>query len=427
MKNLNEMKWAAIQPLTGGMYIGAEEAIGHPAKYILSYPGVGDAQFDEDGNVKSAGNEYNLMKYLEKNGKAPNYACFDRTMFQNDHNMDVDIIPSQWTKDANFFANKENLVGMDLIVAVPVCAGLSSATRGSQETLDTRNCNMTWITEYVLNVLQPQAYIFENAPRMMAETGKRVRQRLESIANRAGYSIVYYRTDTMLHNNAQKRSRTFICFFKGQHAPAMGYENAQIDIIPYLSQIPADAPQQVTIDWLPFNNDFVKYAVEKLGDDAFSQFKVVTKWIAHNNLFADFKNWLERHPEHDKSTEHFIQHIYDKYSHGGGWYDMSCFRSHDNKTHAVIFKTMRAELHPTENRLFTVREHLHLMGMPHDFILYGDINKEYPKIGQNVPVKTAKFIVSEVLNHMYDNETETPSVRVFSNIKQCEQTQQFCA
>ena len=58
------MKWAAIQPLTGGMYIGAEEAIGHPAKYILSYPGVGDAQFDEDGNVKSAGNEYNLMKYL---------------------------------------------------------------------------------------------------------------------------------------------------------------------------------------------------------------------------------------------------------------------------------------------------------------------------------------------------------------------------
>lgn len=427
MKNLNEMKWAAIQPLTGGMYIGTEEAIGHPAEYILSYPGVGDAQLDENGEVKSAGNEYNLMKYLEKNGKAPNYACFDRTMFQNDHKMDVDIIPSQWTKDESFFANKENLTGLDLVVAVPVCAGLSSATRGSQETLDARNCNMTWIAEYVLNVLQPQAYVFENAPRMMAETGKRVRQQLEAIANRAGYSIVYYRTDTMLHNNAQKRSRTFICFFKGQHAPAMGYENAQIDIIPYLSQIPADAPQQVTIDWLPFNNDFVKYAVEKLGDDAFSQFKVVTKWIAHNNLFADFKKWLERHPEHDKTTEHFIQHIYDKYSQGRGWYDMSCFRSYDNKTHAVIFKTMRAELHPTENRLFTVREHLHLMGMPHDFILYGDINKEYPKIGQNVPVKTAKFVVSEILTHMYDNETETPSVRVFSNLKQCEQTQQFYA
>ena len=37
------------------------------------------------------------------------------------------------------------------------------------------------------------------------------------------------------------------------------------------------------------------------------------------------------------------------------------------------------------------------MGMPHDFVLYGDININYPKIGQNVPVRTAQFIVSEVL------------------------------
>ena len=60
------------------------------------------------------------------------------------------------------------------------------------------------------------------------------------------------------------------------------------------------------------------------------------------------------------------------------------------------------------------------MGMPHDFELQGDINKEYPKIGQNVPVKTAKFIVEEMLKHMNDNETETPRIRYFSNIKQQE-------
>ena len=37
------------------------------------------------------------------------------------------------------------------------------------------------------------------------------------------------------------------------------------------------------------------------------------------------------------------------------------------------------------------------MGMPHDFIIYGDINGNYAKIGQNVPACTAQFIVSEVL------------------------------
>ena len=36
----NNIRWAAIQPLTGGMYLGAEEAIGHPAEFILSYKGL---------------------------------------------------------------------------------------------------------------------------------------------------------------------------------------------------------------------------------------------------------------------------------------------------------------------------------------------------------------------------------------------------
>ena len=91
MKDLSKIKWAAIQPLTGGMYIGAEEAIGHPAEYILSYPGVGDAECDNDNKIKSAGNEFNLMTYLKEHNKAPNYAVFDRKMFQNDHDMNPKI------------------------------------------------------------------------------------------------------------------------------------------------------------------------------------------------------------------------------------------------------------------------------------------------------------------------------------------------
>ena len=32
----NKIKWGIIQPLTGGMYIGARNAIGHAADFILS-------------------------------------------------------------------------------------------------------------------------------------------------------------------------------------------------------------------------------------------------------------------------------------------------------------------------------------------------------------------------------------------------------
>ena len=45
---INEkIRWASIQPLTGGMYLGAEEAIGHPAEFILSYKGLSDKQIQE--------------------------------------------------------------------------------------------------------------------------------------------------------------------------------------------------------------------------------------------------------------------------------------------------------------------------------------------------------------------------------------------
>lgn len=422
-----EIKWAAIQPLTGGMYFGAEAAIGHPAEYILSYPGFGDEKRDKEGNVVTAGNEYSLMTYLKQHDRNPNYACFNRAAFQNDNDMNPEIIESQWTKDIEFFKNISNLRGMDVIVAVPVCAGLSSATRASQETMDVRNCNMVWIAKYVMNVLQPKCYVFENAPTMMSKRGDRVREQCEEIAKECGYSICYYRTDTMYHDNAQKRSRTFIMFFKGVHAPKLDYEDIQVDILPYLARIPENATQQICIKGLPFNDDFIAYATEKLGKDAFSKFNVVTKWIAYNDLYYDFKKWLSERPHHP-STDRFIDHVFDKMNMGTGWYDMSCYRSSDNKTHAVIFKTMKSELHPTENRLFTVREMLHLMGMPFDFELQGDVNKEYPKIGQNVPARTAKWIVSQCVKHMYDVKPENenwPSVRVFDNRKKEEQTSKF--
>ena len=421
-----EIKWAAIQPLTGGMYIGAEKAIGHPAEYILSYPGVGDEKRNKNNEVITAGNEYHLMTYLKKHGRNPNYACFNRKMFQNDNDMNPEIIESQWTKDIGFFNDINNLRGMDLIVAVPVCAGLSSATRASQETLDERNCNMLWIAKYALNVLQPQCYVFENAPTMMSHRGDIVRKQCEEIAKNAGYSVCYYRTDTMFHDNAQKRSRTFIMFFRGQHsAPTLDYEDIQVDILPYLARIPKNATQQICIKGLPFNDDFIAYATEKLGNDAFSKFNVVTKWIAYNDLYYDFKEWLSTRPHHP-STDKFIDHVYDKMNAGGGWYDMSCYRSPDNKTHAVIFKTMKSELHPTENRLFTVREMLHLMGMPFDFEMQGDLNREYPKIGQNVPARTAEWIVNQCIKHMYDEpEADSKSIRVFDNRIKKEVTSKF--
>ena len=52
-------------------------------------------------------------------------------------------------------------------------------------------------------------------------------------------------------------------------------------------------------------------------------------------------------------------------------------------------------IHPFENRTFTYREYMHLMGMPHDFQLM-DPKKDLNKIAQNVPACTARDMSLEV-------------------------------
>ena len=73
----NNIRWAAIQPLTGGMYLGAEEAIGHPAEFILSYKGL-DVAKEKDGKLTSVANEYNLLEYLKKHNRCPKYYQFKK-------------------------------------------------------------------------------------------------------------------------------------------------------------------------------------------------------------------------------------------------------------------------------------------------------------------------------------------------------------
>ena len=207
--NTKSIKWCALQPLTGGAYCGAEEAIGHPAEFIISYPGFDAPKYDKTGKLIDAGNEYNLIKYLEKHNRMIPYYQFDRTPFQDDLDLNVKLLRNGNESVHPDYSN------MDLVIAVPVCAGLSAATRASEETLDSRNSNMVFLANYALGVIKPKVYIFENAPRLtnMSPLSKSVRAKLESIAKQFSYKVAYYRTDTQLHDNCQRRPRTFVLFF----------------------------------------------------------------------------------------------------------------------------------------------------------------------------------------------------------------------
>ena len=88
-----KIKWFAIQPLTGGMYLGAEEAIGNSAEAILSFNGLNDYKLHKlTGEPIGCGNERYLTNYLTSKNRMPNYYIFkDKTMFGDDVIDDVNL------------------------------------------------------------------------------------------------------------------------------------------------------------------------------------------------------------------------------------------------------------------------------------------------------------------------------------------------
>lgn len=423
---MKKIKWGCIQPLTGGMYIGALQAIGNDAEWILSYDGLDYANTDKENNYTTVGNEYNLLKWLEKENKIiPYYKIKNRKMFDlniYENNPDIYLDNKLENPDYN---------DLDLVVAVPVCSGLSMVTKGNTETKNSRNCNMLWLTYYTLNIIKPKVYCFENAPTLVGDRGDEVRKSLQDIAEKSGYSVLYYKTDTVLHDNCQRRPRTFVIFFKWQNnkqqtPPIFEYYNHPILVKEFFDKISSNASQQIPVVSQPHNYILIDYLKEKLGDNWNTQFNGnIMNYVINNNLFDEFKAYIQnsKYSDNDKQkTLKYVNTILSKKKEGKNYYseDACLFNKYFP---SVQFRSIPNMLHYSGERFCTIREYLSLMGLPENFELYGN-ESSLPKIGQNVPVGTAKFIVQQILNCLnnwnYINRVEGTNYIIQDNIKQTE-------
>ena len=86
-----------------------------------------------------------------------------------------------------------------------------------------------------------------------------------------------------------------------------------------------------------------------------------------------------------------IDHIKSKLADGKSFYTMTPLYMKNHKLPACIFKTIPCAIHYKEDRLYTIREWLTSMGMPYDFEMYGDINRVFPKIGNQQILSASKY------------------------------------
>jgi site-specific DNA-cytosine methylase len=102
-----------------------------------------------------------------------------------------------------------------------------------------------------------------------------------------------------------------------------------------------------------------------------------------------------------------INHAQDKYNVGSWVFDTTTAVIDDKKKiPSIMHKVTVAKLHPYHDRLLTVGEILYCMGMPTDYHIYGQTFEKSHQTGQNVPVNTARYIVSEIVRVLNDWDTE---------------------
>ena len=120
---MKQIKYGIIQPLTGGWVFAAKNALGYPASWIISYPGLTDVKKNKNGEITHVGNEYGVLKWLKEHNELPSYQLFNKGMFQETA-LDVNLID-----DPIWSTTPVDYKDTDLVVSLPVCAGLSMASR----------------------------------------------------------------------------------------------------------------------------------------------------------------------------------------------------------------------------------------------------------------------------------------------------------
>lgn len=355
---MENISYALIVPLIGGMGFGAEKATGKRPEYILSYPAF-------------TGNDSLLTNYW----KDTPYHLID--------------------PETNTVS--ESLPRVNFVSALCPCAGLSQLNNGKKRGADApQNDWMYKTAEHVLESIQPEVFWGENAPGLYGPIGAPVVEKLREIGERNGYSMSLVKTTTMLHGIPQNRVRSFYFFWKSPTVPKLNWYNVERPSLEeYLSRIdynisPEDKLEktlELQMDplyiWMKREfGDWRKFMREKKGS--------MMDVMINSGKPDEYISWVkENHPEYVKKAEHALF----KRRNGMGFWDSSPFLPTDY-TGAFTGARMNA-IHPTEDRILTRRELMFFMGLPDDMVV--PTEDQMGKVFQNVPSSTAADWTREVI------------------------------
>jgi site-specific DNA-cytosine methylase len=363
------MRHATIIPLIGGEAIASTNVFGERPDYILSYSAFKD-------------NESHLLNYwdhevpyylLDEGGRHPHY--------------------------------------VDVVSSVCPCAGLSMFSMEYGE----HNPNNKWLIEtakYVLGQMKPKVFWGENAPALAGKVGKPILDQLIQIGKENGYSLTLYRTKSILHGVPQVRERTFYFFWNSPKTPYLNYYNRDYTPIEdVIMGVKSNTMNEVINKNTPTKDPYYRYLLEVIHGGIthrqhFEQLdltKIPVRYLDaksliehHGHSYRDIGKWMQEQG-YDKEVEKCTR-MADKLESGGNIMRRGTIVPKDY-IGAFVGHYPKMLTHPLEDRYITYREALSIMGMPEDYQLLKP-SVSYNHICQNVPVKTAMDMATEVKEYL---------------------------
>lgn len=370
------IKHVTIVPLIGGITLGSEKSFGVKPEYILSYSPF-------------VHNDQHITKYY---GTEIQYGLVDQGFKFNLKRGKIDVVSTTCP-----------------------CAGLSSLSQGARSDA-AANDWMSTTAEYVLEKIQPRVFWGENAPRLASKLGEPVVQKLRSIGNKNGYTLMIYKTKSILHGMSQVRDRTFYFFFRDSKIPLFPYyrrTNEKIeDTIRSTAGLKNDPMNVIVNERTPSKEPFYRFVLEEVENNAThkSFYNTITKstnpqdYLESKEIsYRTVSKWMHKN-KIPKYAEKCIR-IADKLESGGNVMRKTT-EIPKNFIGAFVGHMPTNMTHPDEDRFLTIRECMNVMKLPTDFILHGGI-RNLNHICQNVPVTTATDMADCIKQYLAGNIPES--------------------
>lgn len=361
------------------------------------------------------GENFGIMQAM--NGQLPEYVLSYTAFAKNDSHFISHLREKMNWQGEYVFLDVEGNEGyrptrqVDVINTVCPCAGLSSLSTTSSAD-STVNEWMYKTAEYVLKELKPKVFWGENAPRLFTTAGKKVADKLYSIARENGYTLNLYYTESRLHGLAQKRPRTFYFFTKGDETPIFKYYRRAMQPVDEILQM--DIDENDSMNKLinaedPRTNPWVAYCMYKAGASTLKEYhdkieKTTNCIVSADNISStllEVADWMDTNGFPEKFGER-ARAMQGKVDDGKGYWAHGVTMP-KGEIPSLIGAMPHSLINPYRDRFLTLRDCLRIMKMPENFEMVGE-NPQSPgnanAICQNVPVTTAADMAANVIDYL---------------------------